>query len=120
VEDRKKKNGEIRERAYTRAKVGDSDKVFRPLLVRVQDRHPETIGPNINVEEEYSASRSLKRGATSQARNQQIPLDVIKVNNRWRKIERARGSTPHMSLLERYADDERAVVPLLVRFSKEL
>jgi hypothetical protein len=119
VEDRKKRNGEIGERAYKRAKVRDLDNVFRPLLVRVQNRHPETIGPDVNVEEEYIASRSLKRGATSQARNQQIPPDVIEANNRWRKIERARGSTPHMSLLERYADG-RAVVPLLVRFTKEL
>jgi len=61
----------------------------------------------------------LKRGATSQARNQDIPVDVIEANNRWGKKERARGATPHMSLLERYAD-ARAAIPLMIRFSAGL
>jgi hypothetical protein len=106
-------------KSFKRAKVGGLDLVFRPLLGRVQEKYPETIGADVNVEEEYSSSRSLKRGATSQARNKQIPANVIEANNRWRKEERARGSTPHMVLFERYADG-KAVVPLLVRFSKEL
>jgi hypothetical protein len=73
----------------------------------------------VNVEEEYSSSRSFKRGATSQARNMEIPEDVITTNNWWRKEERARGLAPHMALLERYVDG-KAVMPLLVRFSKKL
>jgi hypothetical protein len=68
------------------------------------------------VEDEYSASRSFKRGATAQARNMDIPRDVIEANNRWRQKERSRGLTPHMSLLERYTD-AKASVPLLVKFS---
>jgi hypothetical protein len=89
-------------------------------LNRIQsNKHPESIGADVNMDEEYSSWRSFKQGATSQARNKQIPPDVIEVNNRWRQEERARGSTPHMALLERYAD-ARAVVPLLTRFSKIL
>ena len=106
-------------RQYKRAKVGDLDSLLYPLLRRVQEIHPDFIGEEVNVEDEYSVSRSLKRGATSQVRNQQIPQDVIEANNRWRQREKARGATPHMSLLERYAD-ARAVVPLLVRFSESL
>ena len=68
------------------------------------------------IEDEYSASRSFKRGATAQARNMDIPQDVIQANNRWRQKERSRGSTPHMSLLERYTD-AKASAPLLVKFS---
>jgi hypothetical protein len=120
VEARKRGQVDNGGKGFKRAKVGDLDLVFRPLLGRVQEKYPETIGADMNVEEEYSASRSLKQGATSQARNRQISADVIEANNRWRKDEeRARGSTPHMALLERYADG-KAVVPLLVRFSKEL
>jgi hypothetical protein len=117
VPKNKKANGG--EQYVKRAKVGDLDNVLRPLLCRVQNKYPDTIGPDVNVDEEYSASRSFKRGTTGQARNKEIPPDVIEANNRWRKEQRARGSTPHMALLEQYAD-ARAVVPLLTRFSKML
>ena len=88
-------------------------------LARVQARLPNLIEESAKVEEEYSASHSFKRGATAQARNMEIPKDVIEVNNRWRQKERARGSTPHMSLLERYTD-ARASAQLLVKFSAGL
>lgn len=101
---------------FERAKVGDLDGLFLPLLSRVQTTKPHLIGSDVDVEDEYSTSRSLKRGATAQARNKQIPSDVIEANNRWRKMERARGATPHMSLLDRYTD-ARASIPLMVRFS---
>jgi hypothetical protein len=116
VGGKRKGGAEEGRKGFKRAKVGDLGNVFRPLLVCVQEQYPDTIGEDVNVEEEYSSSRSFKRGATSQARNKQIPADVIKANNQWRKEERARGSTPHMALLERYADGKA----LLVRFSKEL
>jgi hypothetical protein len=102
--------------AVMRARVGDMDLLLHPLLLRVQARLPGLIGEDVNVEGEYSVSRSCKRGATAQARNQGIPTDVIEANNRWKRHERARGSNPHMSLLERYTD-ARASIPLLVKFS---
>jgi hypothetical protein len=74
---------------FKRARVGDLSLVFIPLLLRVQEKYPETITPNVQVEEEYSAGRSFKQGATSQARIKEIPPDVIEANNRWRKEERA-------------------------------
>jgi hypothetical protein len=104
--------GAVGQNGLKRASVGDLNLVFIPLLLRVH-------GPDVQVEEEYSASRLFKRGATSQARIKEIPADVIEANNPWRKEERARGWTPHMALLERYADG-KAMVPVLVRFSKML
>ena len=83
-----------------RAKVGDLDTMIRPLLERVRQSYPDLIEADVDIDDEYSASRSFKRGATSQATNKEIPKVVIEANNRWRKKERARGSTPHMSLLE--------------------
>jgi hypothetical protein len=99
-----------------RARIGDMNLLLHPLLARVQEKKPNLIGEEVKVEDEYSTSRSFKRGATAQARNMDIPRDVIEANNRWRQKERSRGSTPHMSLLERYTD-ARASVPLLVKFS---
>ena len=102
-----------------RARVGDMNLLLHPVLLRIQARLPDLIGEEVNVEDEYSVSRSLKRGATAQARNKDIPQDVIEANNRWKQHERARGSNPHMSLLERYTD-ARASIPLLVKFSGSL
>jgi hypothetical protein len=70
---------------FKRAKVGDLDNIFHPVLIRANESFPEIISLEVNVEEEYSVLRSLKRGATSQARNKEIPADVIEANNRWRK-----------------------------------
>ena len=102
-----------------RSKVGEINLLLHPALARVQARLPTVISEDTKVDEEYSASRSFKRGATAQARNRDIPKDVIEANNRWRQHERARGSTPHMTLLERYSD-ARASVPLLIKFSAGL
>lgn len=99
-----------------RARVGDINLLLHPALLKIQARLPALIEATTKVEEEYSASRSFKRGATAQARNMGIAVDVIEANNRWRQKERARGSTPHMSLLDRYSD-ARASVPLLIKFS---
>ena len=102
-----------------RARVGDINLILHPALARVQARLPNLIGEGTRVEEEYSASRSFKRGATAQARNMDIPRDVIEANNRWRQDEKARGSTPHLTLLERYTDAKASVL-LLVKFSAGL
>lgn len=99
-----------------RARVGDMNLWFHPLLMRVQESNPSLIEETAIIDEEYSVSRSFKRGATAQARNVSIPREVIEANNRWRQKERARGQTPHMTLLERYTDG-KASVPLLVKFS---
>ena len=107
---KKKKSNKVEQ-----ARVGDINLILHPMLTRVQVWLPSLIGENTKVEEEYSASRSFKRGATAQARNMEIPRDVIEANNRWRQKEKARGSTPHMSLLERYTD-AKASVPLLIKF----
>ena len=98
------------------ARVGDINLILHPALARVQARLPNLINETTKVEDEYSASRSFKWGATAQARNMEIPRDVIEANNRGRQKERARGSTPHMMLLERYTDAQ-ASVPLLIKFS---
>jgi hypothetical protein len=101
------------------SRVGELNLILHPALARVQARLPNLIGEEAKVDKEYSASRSFKRGATTQARNMDIPRDVIKANNRWRQKERSHGSTPHMSLLQRYTD-AKASVPLLAKFSAGL
>jgi len=72
------------------ATIKELDMLFHQyLLVRQQDTMPEIIQQTVNVSRDFSVRRSLRRGATSQACNMNIPKDVIDLNNHWRKVERA-------------------------------
>jgi hypothetical protein len=99
-----------------RCKIGILDPYFHAILGKVQERYPETIPPNVEVMTEFSLRRSLRRGATSQARNQKVPEAVINANNRWRAWEKAKGSAPGGSMLETYTD-ARANLPARLEFS---
>jgi hypothetical protein len=71
-------------KGYHWAKVRDLDPLLHDVLKRVQNKSPHIISPDLIVAEEFSMSRSLRRGATTQARVQSIPVEVISANNRWR------------------------------------
>ena len=66
-------------------KVSELDVYLHSILSEVQKRFPTVIPPNVKVEDDYSCSRSLRCGATSEALNVNIPPSVIDANNRWRK-----------------------------------
>ena len=102
-----------------RCSTGDLDILFHKILCRVQKLYPRLIPESVNVEDDYSMFRSLRRGATAEAQNAKVPKEVIEANNRWKKHERARGLTPGISTMERYSE-AKASVPTLVRFSESL
>lgn len=102
-----------------KASIGDIDPLFHEILRKVQKRYPSLIPDEVDVEGEYSISRSGRRGATSEAQNVELPQSVIEANNRWRKHQRAKGLSPSMSMMERYSD-AKASVPTLIRFSQSL
>ena len=102
-----------------RATVGDIDILFLQLWNRVQERNPKLLPETVKVNEEFSISRSARRGATAHAQNCGVPETVIQANNRWRKFQRSRGMTPGMSMMERYSD-AKASVPTLTRFSRSM
>ena len=111
---RSTKSGKIQ-----RALVGDLDLLFHALWKRIQHQRPDIIPDTVKVDEVYSVRRSLRRGATTEAQNKQIPKEVIEANNRWRKHLKGKGVLPGMSMLERYSD-AKASVEALIRFSKNL
>jgi hypothetical protein len=102
-----------------RATTADLDIRLHSALRRVQKKWPNLIPHEVDVSTEYSAHRSLRRGATAEAQNARVPKEVIEANNRWRKHARGRGITPGMSMMERYTD-AKASVPALIRFSSEM
>ena len=96
--------------------VAEMDVGFHELLRIVQRKCPNLIADMVQVEENYSLKRSLRRGATVEAQYVHIPTNMIEANNRWRKVARAKGMTPGMSMMERYTD-AKASVPTLIIFS---
>ena len=98
--------------------VGDMDFYFHKVLKEVQRRHPSIISESVNMEEDFSVSRSLRRGMTAEARNVGISGDVINMNNKWRSILQANRMNPGMSMIKRYTD-AKVSAPTL-RISKEL
>jgi hypothetical protein len=106
-------------KAGKRMSISEMDEFLHAVLIGVQKNYTNVIGDSIKIHEEFSAYRSLRRGATSEAQNVGIPKEVIESNNRWRKFSRAKGMTPGMSMMERYSD-AKVAVPSLIRFSSEL
>ena len=74
---------------------------------------------DINVREDFSINRSFRRGSSTSAQIEQIPTDIIELINRWKKIERAKGKKPKLSMIKTYADVE-LLVPKLVQYSERL
>ena len=101
------------------ASVGGLDSLFHDVLLRVQKRSPRIIPEDVDVVNDYSVSRSLRRASTAEAQNQQVLREVIEANNRWRKRMRSKGLLPGMSMMERYTD-AKASVQSLTRYSGSL
>ena len=79
--------------------VAELDIHFHSVLLEVQRRFPKAVPDSVNVQEEYSVFRSLRRGATSEAQNVGMDPNVIESNNRWRKKHRAKGMRPGWSMI---------------------
>ena len=72
-----------------------------------------------DIREEFSINRSFRRGSSTHAQNARVPPEVVDAQNRWRKIERAKGKKPSLAMIETYADIEQ-LIPMLVRYSAML
>jgi len=69
--------------------------------------------------EEFGISRSFRRGATTEARNQKVSENDINLMNRWRNFEKAGGKRPRMWMQDHYLDIA-LMIPSLLRFSQAL
>jgi hypothetical protein len=88
-------------------------------IARVQQRRPDVVKPDVQVHEEHGISRSFRRGATTEARNVRVDEEDIKLMNRWRNFEEAKGRRPRMQMQDHYSDISQSI-PSLLRFSKAL
>jgi hypothetical protein len=72
-----------------------------------------------NIREDFSINRSFRRGSETHALNQKVPEVVINAQNRWKKIEAAKGRKAQFSMIENYADI-LLLIPTMVRYSAML
>ena len=84
--------------------ISDYNPQFIERLEEIHGQRPDLFAPGTNVGEEYSLVRSLRRGSTTLAQVRGVRAMVIDLNNRWRKIERARGRAPNLSMRELYSE----------------
>lgn len=80
-----------------RAKISDFDALFRSLVKRAHARQPKEFPAGTDFDQ-YSLRRSLRRGSTTTAGNNQVPEPVVNRINRWRKDDRSRGGDPMAGL----------------------
>ena len=85
-------------------KIGEYDPHFIERLEEIHGQRLELFPPTVNIAEDYSLVRSLRRGSTTLARVRKIPEDVIDLNNRWRKVEAAMGRQPSLPMMQLYSE----------------
>ncbi|GFH61165.1 hypothetical protein CTEN210_17640 [Chaetoceros tenuissimus] len=74
------------------------------MLLQVQDESPELIDPKIDVRAKFSINRSFQRGATTRVRENGIDKQSLEMNNRWRKLQNAGGSSLTLSMTDLYLE----------------
>jgi hypothetical protein len=105
-------------------RIGDYEDEFIDPLVQARIVRSSLFAPDLNVVEVYSLRRSLRRGSASAATNKGVPKEIIEMNNgglnnRWRKLEAARGRRPGRSMMAHYTNI-RLAIPTLWRYLRAL
>ena len=65
-------------------KIGDFSDNFHTLLENVQRQYPTLIDDRVDIRVDFGLLRSLRQGATTEAKNQNVEEPDIQRNNRWR------------------------------------
>ena len=104
---------------YSPPKLSNYSDSFYLLLEEIQKTKPNLIKADLDVREEYGLSRSLRRGATTRAVVVGVDSTVIELNNRWRRVEAARGKLAGLSIRQHYTEI-RQTVSKQIEFSMKL
>jgi hypothetical protein len=73
---------------------------------------PGLFEPGIDVAEACSLFRLLRRGSNTEAVRNKVEPEIIDMNNRWRKFERARGRMPSLSMQQHYTQMQGVLLTL--------
>ena len=87
-------------------------------IIQVQEKRPDLIPLDVDVEEKYGMNRSCRRGSITHTRNMEVSEPDINVQMYWvGKDKQGRKLTQKMC--DNYTDF-RAALPTLLRFSQAL
>lgn len=107
----------FRNKRGLRAKIGDFESNFLDRMLRLKMTRPSLFEPGVDIIESYSLFRSLRRGSTTEAVKNRVGQDIIDLNNRWRKFDRARGMKPALAMRDHYTEI-RLILAALWQYSR--
>ena len=93
--------------------------LFHQLLETIQIEKPEMIPGDMIVADRYNLYCSFHQGATTRAQEHKVPGPIIKIHNRWRKVENNQGSLPRLPMSQLYLEISQ-VLDSKLRFSRAL
>ena len=85
-------------------KYGWIDERFVEELQKVQKTHSHLIDASIEVDENFSIFRSIRKGSTARAVDMKVDQLTIDLHNRWRTLENRGGSKSTKSMQDYYSD----------------
>ena len=94
----------FRNKRGMRAKIGDFEGEFLERTIRLKVSRPGLFEPGVDISEWHSLFRLLRRGSTTQAVKMQVDQNIIELNNRWSKLDRARGMKPSLGMKDHYTE----------------
>jgi len=101
-----------------RARLSRYNDEFRRLLERTRERDPSLFHAKTKIED-FSLRRSLRRGSTTEAQNNNVPVATIELINRWRKVENAKGTVAGLAMRQVYTQAQHAIITT-ARYSQSL
>ena len=82
-----------------------NDIILERLEIIKEGDQDDSLGlKELDIREDFSINRSFRRGSTTHAQNRNLDQDTINANNRWRKINRAKGRKAKLDMIEEYSD----------------
>jgi hypothetical protein len=99
--------------------LSEYEEIFYEILHEIQDQIPDLIGHDVDIEQVYGFYRSFRQGAPPRAREVGVSQADIDLINRWRKIKKALGTKPSLSIRDQYTKVVQ-VKSLKLRFSNSI
>ena len=94
-------SGWLVKKGNVRAKLGDFDDRFVHYITEVHHLHPGLFSVGMMMDM-FSTCMSMRRGAVLETPGQ-VDEIVIKLMNRWRTKESTKGTTPGLSMQQKYS-----------------
>ena len=96
-----------------RGKVEDYDHLFVAYCLKLNKLKPDIFPNRTDITRDLSLWRSGRRGSNTEATNYELGEVYIKLNNRWRSRERAKGAEPGLDMAATYAQIDHCLKGLL-------